>query len=106
MMTVLGEHGYKNQDINRSIANGLAMNRDELVAVLSDKDGKYTILEQIIASTLLTAAKRGDPRAMEVLVSRGFGAPKQDIDLTSGGKAMKAPIIRIVAPEDIGGEDA
>jgi hypothetical protein len=42
---------------------------------------------------MLAKAAKGDVRAAELLLNRGFGKPKQAIDITSGDQPLSAPPI-------------
>lgn len=63
-----------------------------MAAILADeKDGK-TALDAILAALRMKAAK-GDVRAAQLLLDRGYGKPKETIDHTSGGEKIAAPPI-------------
>lgn len=65
---------------------------DELMAkVLGDEvDGK-TKAEQILDS-LIREAKKGNTKAAEILLDRGFGKVRQGVDVTSNGNTIGAVI--------------
>ncbi len=55
-------------------------NLDKLLAnILGDEDEDKSEAAKVIAS-LLTQAKKGNVRAIEVLLERAYGKPKQTID--------------------------
>jgi hypothetical protein len=55
------------------------------------KDGT-TALDQIIEA-LRRKAAQGDVKAAELLLARGFGKPRESVDITSGGEKIAAPPI-------------
>jgi len=63
-------------DLSEAIAKVLA----------ADKDG-VTALDAILMALRAKAAK-GDTRAAEILMDRGYGKAKQSMDLTSGGEKL------------------
>ena len=52
-----------------------------MAEVLGEDDGGKT-KAQIILDKLFEKAKKGDIRAAEVLLNRGYGVPRQTIDMT------------------------
>jgi hypothetical protein len=76
-----------------------------MAAILADeKDGK-TALDAILAALRAKAAK-GDVRAAQLLLDRGYGKPKETIDHTSGGEKIVAPPIAWVDTRAKGDSDA
>lgn len=63
-----------------------------------EKDGK-TAAEAILAALRAKAAK-GDIRAAEVLMNRGWGFPKQHIDATTKGESLNDSGIENLSQED------
>lgn len=62
------------------------------------KDGT-TALDQIIEAMRRKAAQ-GDVKAAELLLARGFGKPRESVDITSGGeKIVTPPIVWVDAKE-------
>lgn len=55
------------------------------------KDGR-TALDQIIEAMRRKAAQ-GDVKAAELLLARGFGKPRESVDITSGGEKIATPPI-------------
>ena len=55
------------------------------------KDGT-TALDQIIEAMRRKAAQ-GDVKAAELLLARGFGKPRESVDITSGGEKIATPPI-------------
>jgi hypothetical protein len=68
---------------------------DKLLAdVLGEEKDGVTAAEAILKALRAKAAK-GDIRAAEVLLDRGWGKPRQQMDLTSGGNPIPAPVIQL-----------
>ena len=72
---------------------------DKLLAdVLGEEKDGVTAAEAILKKLRAMAAS-GNLRAAEILLDRGYGKAKQQVDMTSGGKSFTAPII-MVPPDD------
>lgn len=80
IVTKLKELGYSKDDINQTYMNMCAMNRQELEAIDKDKTGQYTIIEQIIAGSLVKAHDKNSLFNLETLVTRVHGKPKETLD--------------------------
>jgi len=64
---------------------------DKLLAdVLGEEKDGITAAEAILKA-LRAKATKGDIRAAEVLLDRGWGKAKQSVDITSGGKEIELP---------------
>ena len=64
---------------------------DKLLAdVLGEEKDGITAAEAILKA-LRAKATKGDIRAAEVLLDRGWGKAKQSMDITSDGKAIELP---------------
>ena len=79
-VTQLKGMGYKVSEINDTIQSLLALTLDELRGVKEDEG--VTALERAVASALIKSGKSGDLKAIETLLSRVFGAPKQSFEGT------------------------
>jgi hypothetical protein len=80
IVTKLKELGYSKDDINQTYMNMCAMNRQELELIDKDKTGQYTIIEQIIAGSLVKAHDKNSLFNLETLVTRVHGKPKETLD--------------------------
>lgn len=60
--------GYRICEARDTLLNLLAMNTEELESIA--KDGTYTILEQVVAKSLLRSLKKSDISTIEILLSR------------------------------------
>jgi hypothetical protein len=80
IVTKLKELGYGKDDINQTYMNMCAMNRQELELIDKDKTGQYTIIEQIIAGSLVKAHDKNSLFNLETLVTRVHGKPKETVD--------------------------
>lgn len=70
---------------------------DKLLAdVLGEEKDGVTAAEAILRS-LRAKAVRGDLRAAEILLNRGYGMPRQSVDHTNKGEAFPAPVITLHA---------
>ncbi len=76
--TSLREIGYKQSEINDCIQVMLAMNIEELKAVIEDENA--TILEKTIASAMRNSLKKGSLYSVDTLLTRVFGKPKETHD--------------------------
>lgn len=77
--TLLKDQGYKTNEINETIQSMLSLNVDELKKVFEEKNA--TILEKTIANALVRGLKRGSLYAIETLLSRTFGKPREQIGI-------------------------
>jgi len=78
--TLLKDQGYARWEINHTIQAMLALNLDELEEVIQAKDA--TVLELTIANALKKGVKNGSIFTAEMLISRVFGQPKQEVETT------------------------
>ena len=83
----------KGEDSRRNL-KGAPKKLPNLETLLADvlgeeKDGK-TAAEAILMA-LRAKATKGDIRAAEVLLERGYGKTKQQMDITSDGKRINLP---------------
>ena len=85
--------GYKLSEINDTIQNMLSLNSDELKKIFDDP--KATILEKTISQDLRKSIERGNLDSMETLLTRIYGKPKQEMDITTGGDKLNKPTFEI-----------
>jgi hypothetical protein len=71
--------------------------KDVLAQYLADQKDGVNALEAMILR-LRQMAIGGDLKAMEMLMDRAYGKPKQAVDHTTGGEPMPCPVI--VFPKD------
>ena len=74
----LKDRGYKLSEINDCIQVLIEMDAAELKGVLINEQA--TILERTVAGALIKSLKKGDLIAIETLLSRVYGTPKQTIN--------------------------
>ncbi len=79
-ITTLKAQGYKMAEINDCIKIMLSMTRAQLETARNATEA--TALELMIVSAIETSIERGDLSAMETLVSRSFGKPKETVEVT------------------------
>jgi hypothetical protein len=70
--------GYSAEDALRTIQNCIAMDLEELKALFENPES--TVLEKTIAKALQTDLKKGGFKAIEFLMNRVWGQPKQSIE--------------------------
>ena len=85
--------GYKVSEINDTIQNMMSLNVDELKKVWDNPNA--TILEKTIAGALRKSMEKGNLDSMETLLTRVFGKPKQEMDITTGGDKLNKPAFEI-----------
>lgn len=69
-----------------------------LAKVLGEEKQDMTAAEAILKA-LLSRATKGDVRAAEILMDRGWGKTITQVDITTLGEPIKAPNIIIPGPE-------
>lgn len=74
------ESGYKLSEIHDCLQVMLSMTIDELKQVYDSKEA--TVLEKIVANALVTSLKGGRLDAVETILSRVYGAPKNTSDVS------------------------
>jgi hypothetical protein len=90
----LKEHGYKSSEVNDCILVMLSMDLEELAEVY--KNPKATILEKTIANALKKSLEKGSLYSIDTLLNRSVGKPKESIDHTTNGEAIKDIKVTIV----------
>lgn len=80
-VTSFKSEGMRQSEVNDIILVMLAMNENELTAVIDT--GNATIIELTIARALLNGAKKGSLYAIESLLNRSIGMPRivQDVQV-------------------------
>jgi len=84
LITQLKDIGYTKTQVEDTILTMLTMTRKELEKI--DKDDEYTILERIIAGTLVKSHDKNSLYNLEMLLTRSQGKPKETIDQTITNK--------------------
>jgi len=69
--------------------------KDAIAKVLSEEKDGITALDAILSALRARAAK-GDVRAAQELLDRGFGKSKQSMDLTTGGDKLTDFTVTVV----------
>lgn len=77
---------YSLSEINDVIQTLVSMTTEQLNAVSSHKDA--TILEKTVAQALKKSLSKGDLVAIETLLNRVYGKPKEKVDITSKGQKL------------------
>lgn len=77
-MTMMKDSGYKQTEINDTIRSLLACRVDELKDVYESPTS--TILEKTVAGALRRGLEKGTLYALEMLLTRVYGMPKETID--------------------------
>jgi len=71
--------------------------KDAIAKVLSEEKDGITALDAILSALRARAAK-GDVRAAQELLDRGFGKSKQSMDVTTGGETINKLVFKM--PDD------
>jgi hypothetical protein len=87
LVTQLKEIGYQKSQVEDTINAMLTMSRKELEKI--DKSEEYTILERIIAGTLLKSHDKNSLFNLDLLLNRSQGKPKETIDQNITEKSIK-----------------
>jgi len=87
LVTQLKEIGYHKSQVEDTINAMLTMSRKELEKI--DKSEEYTILERIIAGTLLKSHDKNSLFNLDLLLNRSQGKPKETIDQNIPEKSIK-----------------
>ena len=87
LVTQLKEIGYHKSQVEDTINAMLTMSRKELEKI--DKSEEYTILERIIAGTLLKSHDKNSLFNLDLLLNRSQGKPKETIDHNITEKSIK-----------------
>jgi poly-beta-hydroxyalkanoate depolymerase len=83
-VSLLRDAGYKLSEINDTIQVMMAMDLDELKSVFDNP--KATILEKTIANAMRKSLQKGSLYSLETLLTRVYGKPKEQMDITSDNK--------------------
>jgi hypothetical protein len=78
MLSQLKDIGYTKTQVEDTILAMLTMKRKELEQI--DKNEEFTILERIIAGTLVKSHDKNSLFNLELLLTRSQGKPKETID--------------------------
>jgi tRNA A37 N6-isopentenylltransferase MiaA len=78
LVSTLMIEGYRKSEIVDTIEKIVAMRVDELKQIFESKES--TILEKIIANSLKKSLEKGNLDAVETLLNRVHGKPKESID--------------------------
>jgi hypothetical protein len=84
MLSLLKDIGYTKTQVEDTILTMLTMKRKELEQI--DKNEEFTILERIIAGTLVKSHDKNSLFNLELLLTRSQGKPKETIDQTITSK--------------------
>ena len=87
LVTQLKEIGYHKSQVEDTINAMLTMSRKELEKI--DKSEEYTIIERIIAGTLLKSHDKNSLFNLDLLLNRSQGKPKETIDQNITEKSIK-----------------
>jgi hypothetical protein len=84
----------KGHDPRRNLAGGpkLPDLKEAMARALGGDEAGRNHLERILEA-LRHKAEAGDVRAAELLLNRGYGMAKQNVDITSAGQPITPPIV-------------
>ena len=80
LLSQLKEIGYTKSQVEDTMLSKLTMTRKELEKI--DKGDEFTILERIIAGTLVKSHDKNSLFNLEILLTRSQGKPRETIDQT------------------------
>ena len=80
LITQMKEIGYTKSQVEDTMLSMLTMTRKELEKI--DKGDEFTILERIIAGTLVKSHDKNSLFNLEILLTRSQGKPRETIDQT------------------------
>ena len=93
-VTAWVERGYKRSEINDTIQAMMALTVAELRDVFESPDA--TVFEKTVAGAIRKGIEKGSLYSAELLLSRVYGQPKQDIETTI---TVEQPLFAESAPE-------
>lgn len=93
-VTAWTDRGYKRSEINDTIQAMMALTLEELREVFESPDA--TVFEKTIAGAIRKGIEKGSLYSAELLLSRVYGQPKQDIETTI---TVEQPLFAEAAPE-------
>lgn len=70
--------GYTTEEVTRTIKNLITLTPDQLIEIQKNKE--ITSLEMTVSKAILNGIDRGDLSALEILLTRIFGKPKEKIE--------------------------
>lgn len=98
-ISTLKEQGYRASEIRDTIEVMLALTEQDLEDVTENK-GDHTVMEITIAKAVLKGMKDGSLASVEILLSRAYGQPKQEMDMNHGLQAEMFPDVNYEKKED------
>ena len=95
--------GYKLTEINDTIQTLMTLTLEELRSIWDNPAS--TLLERTIASAIRKSIEKGNLDALETLLNRVYGKPKEVLDVTTKGDSISPPpfninIIRTDRPKE------
>jgi len=84
LITLMKDIGYTKTQVEETMLSMLSLSRKELEKI--DKGDEFTILERIIAGTLVKSHDKNSLFNLEMLLTRSQGKPKETIDQTITSK--------------------
>jgi len=87
--------GYKISQINDAIQVILSLNKEEIIELLKNKNA--TVLELTVASAIKKSIEKGNLDAIETLLSRVYGKPRQQIETKDLSENSAVKMIKITS---------
>jgi len=78
--SVLSKMGYNMSEVTDTIRNLMAMTREELREVYTNKNS--TVLEVTVANAINKSITKGSLYSIDTLLNRVFGKPQEKLDVT------------------------
>jgi len=98
--TILKKSGYSKDDAREAFHEMAWSSLEDLKKLFEDPNAPVII--KVIAAAYKEAIKKGDYRFVKEIIEQTIGKPKQDIDVTSDGKAI-TEIVRTVITKPVEG---
>ena len=90
----LKQEGYKLSEVNDALSVLLSMSYEQLAEVWNDPNS--TALEKAVCKAIQTDMKRGRLDTIEILLSRLFGRPRNEIVGKGGEDLLRKIVVEIV----------
>jgi hypothetical protein len=83
LLSSLSEIGYSNSQISDALLNIIALTEQELKTIVENEE--CTILERLVAKSILKDYAKGSLWNLETIITRAIGKPKETAQITNDG---------------------
>lgn len=84
LVSAITELGYTNREISDTLMNIAALTKKEIQAIVDNEE--CSILERMVAKSLLRDYAKGSLWNLETIISRAIGKPKETATITNDGR--------------------